>query len=167
MELTKKELLVFNYQLKILEKLYPSQATFFAKKHNTLNDGFVTKYRNMADFLFGELSEEDCLEVLNILDMYTAITSSLLKLEKSDNLHYHPFAKFNGFDGNNEGNRMAYVQIYMYDLDRFKEMRSVNKNSYNSGTPMLKIYRKMFQIWEGLGKDYNLSKAQIANVLGD
>jgi uncharacterized protein YfbU (UPF0304 family) len=121
----------------------------------------------MADFLFGELSEEDCLEVLNILDMYTAITSNLLKLEKSDNLHYHPFAKFNGFDGNNEGNRMAYVQYYMYDLDRFKEMRSVNINSYNSGTPMLKIYRKMFQIWEGFGKDYNLSKEQIANVLGD
>ena len=54
-----------------------------------------------------------------------------------------------------------------YDLDRFKEMRSVNINSYNSGTPMLKIYRKMFQIWEGFGKDYNLSKEQIANVLGD
>lgn len=121
----------------------------------------------MADFLFGKLSEEDCLEVLNILDIYTAITNSLPKLEKSDNLHYHPFAKFNGFDGNNDGNRMAYVQYYMYDLDRFKEMRSVNKNLYNSGTPMLKIYRKMFQIWEGFGKDYNLSKGQIAAVLGD
>ena len=78
--------------------------------------------------------------------MYTAITSSLLKLENSDNLHNHPFAKFNGFDGNNEGNRMAYVQYYMYDLDKHNEMRGVNKNSYNSDAPMLKIYRKIFQL---------------------
>ena len=110
MELTKKERLVFNYQLKILKKLYPREATFFVQKRNTLNNGFVAKCRNMADFLFGELSEEDCLEVL---DMWTAITSSLLKLEKSDNLHNHPFAKFNGFDGNNEGNRMAYLHYHI------------------------------------------------------
>ena len=46
-------------------------------------------------------------------------------------------------------------------------MRGVNKNSYNRNAPILKIYRKMFQLWEGFRKDYNLSKEQIATVLWD
>ena len=172
MELTEKERLAFIFQLRILEKLYPDEATHFAKKSNALEQGFTYEYGLIAEGLHTELSVADCKEVLNILDMYSAITFSLKELAKNDTLRNHHLAKFIGFDGNTETSLMLYVRYYIIDLNRFEELKEGPLPSYNSHMPMLNTYQKMLSRWQGYdgaygGKVFDLSHKQILAVLGD
>ncbi|MDG1314251.1 MAG: YfbU family protein [Flavobacteriaceae bacterium] len=166
MELTEKERLAFINQLQILEKLYPKDKKHFLQKRTALEKGFVYEYSKMTEFLYDELSKEDCEEVLNILEMYRAITLSLGELEEGDNLHEHSFAKFKGFDGNHEGNRMSYVKYYIDELQLYKELKMTSNGTFNSHSEMLETYQKMFKRWKELGKEPKLSQEQISTVLG-
>lgn len=166
MELTKKERLAFIYQLRILEALYPNEATFFVQKRTALEEGFALHYEWLVEHLNDELSEADCREVLDILDMYRAITFGLRKLNDGDALRKHRLAKFLGFDGNHEGPLMAYTRYFIVDLERYDELRDGKMPSFNSHTRMLGAYRDMLERWKGIDKNFELSREQIASVLG-
>lgn len=166
MELTKKERLAFIYQLRILEALYPDEATDFAQKRTALEDGYSLHYEWLAEHLSDDMSAEECREILDILDMYRAITFGLQKLEEGDALREHRLAKFRGFDGNNEGQLMAYVRYFIMDLDRFEELKQGKLPSFNSHMPMLGTYQAMLDRWKSIENGFELSRDQIAAVLG-
>jgi uncharacterized protein YfbU (UPF0304 family) len=166
MELTKKERLAYIYQLRILEALYPDEATEFAQNRTALENGFALHYDWLFENLRDELSDTECQDVLSILDMYRAITFSLRNLDEDDALHNHHLAKFRGFDGNNEGQLMAYVRYFIVDLDRYDELKEGKLPSFNSHTPMLPTYQRMHQRWRGVERKFELSREQIDIVLG-
>lgn len=166
MNLTKKERLSFIYQLRILEALYPSDAPAYARDRTALEEGYALHYSWMTNNLSKDLSEKDCGEVLDILDMYRALTFSLKDLPKNDKLHTHHLAKFRGFDGNNEGQLMGYVRYLMVDLDRFDELKQEGSLTVNSHTPMLDTYRTMLERWKETGQSFDLSPDNIAHILG-
>lgn len=166
MELTKKERLAFIYQLRILEALYPDEATDFAHKRTALEDGYALHYEWLTETLNDDMSAEECREVLDILDMYRAITFGLEKLVEGDVLREHRLTKFLGFDGNNEGQHMAYVRYLIMDLDRFEELKHGKLPSFNSHMPMLGTYRAMLARWEPIANKFELSRDQLAAVLG-
>ena len=120
----------------------------------------------MSESLNDELSEEQCKEVLDILDMYRAITFGLRDLDDGDALRGHHRAKFIGFDGNNEGQLMAYVRYFIVDLDRYEELKEGKLPSFNSHTPMLSTYRSMLKSWKSNAKKFELSRDDIAAILG-
>jgi len=166
MELTKKERLAFIYQLRILEALYPSEAPYFSQNRTALENGFSLHYGDLSESLNDELSEEQCKEVLDILDMYRAITFGLRELDDGDDLRDHHRAKFIGFDGNNEGQLMAYVRYFIVDLDRYDELKEGKFSSFNSHMPMLPTYQEMLTRWALLDKKHKLSRDDIVAVLG-
>jgi len=166
MELTKKERLSFIYQLRILEALYPDEAADFAHKRTALEDGYALHYQWLTESLTDDMSEEECREVLDILDMYRAITFGLTKLDESDPLRKDRLAKFPGFDGNNEGQLMSYVRYFIMDLDRYDELKEGRLPSFNSHMPMLSTYQKMLEGWRQFENKFELSRDQIAAVLG-
>lgn len=164
--MTRKERLAFIYQLRILEALYPEEASDFARNRTALENGFTLHYKWISESLRDELSEEECLEVLSILDMYRSITDGLRNLAKNDELHEHYLAKFRGFDGNNEGQLMAYVRYFIVDLERYDELKVGKLPSFNSHSPMLETYQKMLGRWENVGRKFKLSREEISSVLG-
>ncbi len=113
MNLTKKERLSFIYQLRILEALYPDDANYYARNRTALEEGYTLHYEWMVEHLYDELSEDECREVLDILDMYSEIAWGVEKLEEGDELKEHHLARFPGFDGNNETNLMSYVRYFV------------------------------------------------------
>lgn len=166
MQLTKKERLGFIYQLRILEALYPNQADEYAKHRIALEEGYALQYSWMTEYLYDELSEDDCREVINILDMYRVITFGLTKLPENDEIRNHHLAKFPGFDGNNETHQMAYARYFIIDLDRFSELRQDEYPYFNSHCPMLDTYRRMLERWETLRDKFKLSREDIASIFG-
>lgn len=166
MELTKKERLALIYQLRILEALYPDEAADFSHKRTALEDGYALHYEWLTENLSDELSKEECREILDILDMYRAITFGIQKLDDGDALREHNLAKFRGFDGNNEGQLMAYVRYFIIDLDRYDELKQGKLPSFNSHTPMLETYRAMLERWKSLDNKFELSRGQIAALIG-
>lgn len=104
-------------------------------------------------------------EIVDILDMYRFITFGLKKLPAGHELQNHFHAKFPGFDGNNEGAEMIYVEYFIDKSDRFTELKA---NGYNPHSPMLGKYRSMLEAWHAMG-DYSagaeLSEEQIRTLL--
>jgi uncharacterized protein len=167
MELTKKERLSFIHQFRILEALYPEEAADFAKHRTALEDGYVLHYDWMFEQLDDELSEADCREVLEILDMFRAIHYGLADLDPNDALQKHGNAKFSGFDGNHEGKQMAYAHYFIVDLGRFSELKTSEYPGFNSHWPTLETYRSMLVVWKEISTPsrFKLSRGQLQTIL--
>lgn len=165
MELSKKERLSFVNQLRILEALYPDDAGYYANQRKALEDGYALHYDWMFEHLSDELSEEQCREVIDILEMFSEIAWGLQKLGEDDELKKHHLAEFPGFDGNNETQLMAYARYFVVDLNRFEILKKSDYPYFNSHCPMLDTYRAMLARWRGLGSQHPLNRDQIATIL--
>ncbi len=162
-----KERLMLSNQLKILEKLYPEETEDLAKYRQAIEKGYELHYDDAPNiYPDGEcLPPEQCQEVLDILDMYRALTHSYQKLEKP--VIEESNIEFPGFDGNNETEQMAYAGYFMNTLGRFEELRDDSEyGDYNSHMQMLPVYGRMLEIWRGYGDErFNLSEEQIKRIL--
>src|SRR5258708_8853622 len=118
MHLDKKERLILSNQLKILEKLYPEEATYYALHRKALENGYSLNYEWLVEHFSEAMTETECLEVLDILDMYRAITFSYAKIKDPAGIEDF-WLKFRGFDGNNETSQYSYAQYFVADLGRF------------------------------------------------
>jgi uncharacterized protein YfbU (UPF0304 family) len=150
-------------QLLILEKLYPEEADYHAKNRKALEYGFQLHYKWLTENLSDGLTEEECKEILDILDMYRSLAFSWKRLNPSVEIPQEH--KFRGFDGNNEPELRSYVQYFIIELGRFDELTYGQKfPSFNSHTRMLERYRKQLKIWKQY--DFDLTSEQIASILG-
>lgn len=149
-------------QLLILEKLYPEEADYYARNRKALENGYELHYSWLTENISDGLSEEECKEVLDILDMYRSITFSWQRLHEGEELPEK--LKFRGFDGNNETALMGYVQYFVIDLERFDELTYGKEHPYfNSHCTMLDKYRRMLSVWKQY--DFDLTEDQIASVM--
>jgi uncharacterized protein YfbU (UPF0304 family) len=167
MELSKLERLNLINQFLILEKLYPEEADYYAKHRKAIQEGYKLHYRWIFEHLYDEMSEDECQEVLDILEMYRAFAWSYMgitgKKEVDERL------KFEGFDGNNESNQHSYASYFIIELDRFQELLYGKEYSdFNSHMPTMDRYRRMLEVWKSFGtpKQMRLSMDQIEQILG-
>ncbi|MFK8069034.1 MAG: YfbU family protein [Gammaproteobacteria bacterium] len=149
-------------QLLILEKLYPEDANYYTKHRKALENGYELHYSWLTENISDGLTEDQCREVLDILDMYRSITLSWQRLHEKKEIPEK--LKFKGFDGNNETSLMGYVQYFIIELDRFRELTYGSEHPYfNSHCPMIDNYRKKLAIWKKY--DFDLTEEQINTIL--
>jgi len=149
-------------QLLILEKLYPEDADYYSKNRKALENGYELHYSWLTENISDGLSEGECREVLDILDMYRSITFSWQRLHKD--IEIPDKLKFRGFDGNNETELMGYVQYFIIDLGRFDELTYGKEFPYfNSHRPMLNKYQRMLIIWRKY--QFDLTEEQINLIM--
>jgi len=165
MKLSRYERLVLSNQYRLLEALYPGEADYYSRHRKAVEEGYALNYRWLTEHLYEELSEEACREVLDVLDMYRAITFSIRDSEGTG-IDSKTFFPFPGFDGNNEAQELSYVHYFLTDLGRFEELRPPSPGSnLNSHCPMLPKYRGMLRVWKSLGDPHHLSQDEIAKIL--
>ncbi|QAA31315.1 YfbU family protein [Clostridium manihotivorum] len=168
MELTRVERIILANQYRILEALYPEDAESYANNRKALEEGFELHYSE----LFGSLSEnelnsEECREVIEILNLYRALTFSYEELEDKSDLDEYA-VMFRGFDLNDEyeGKRVIYARYFINDLDRFEELKyGKSYAECNSHSEMMPKYRRMLDKWQKLGKSFELTKDQIISIV--
>lgn len=164
MTLSKIERLLLINQFKILEKLYPDEYETYSNNRKALENGYELNY---SWFLPSDevMSEDDCREVLDILNMYRAITFSYKDLYDKDGINEESL-KFNGFDGNEECSQYSYASYLIIDLKRFKELTYGNEfPDLNSHFPMMPKYNKMLKFWRDNGKPPKMDKDFIKNII--
>jgi uncharacterized protein len=158
--LSKMERLNFANQFAILKALHKDDR-HSAEHYGYLQEIFLRGYEHLYyecfDNLWPALSEDVAEETLEILDMHRAILWSLG--EKPDPADVER-VKFRGFDGNNEAEYLAFGRFYTADGTRYAELKVVNSHH-----PTLARYRRMLAEWESMGKEQQLSKAQIGTIL--
>jgi uncharacterized protein len=165
MDLDMKDRLIIANQLLILEKLYPQEADYYAKHREAIESGYKLHYDWLVEHFSEEMPEEDCTEVLDILDMYRGLAIAYKKFADKVNIEESD-VRFPGFDGNYETRQMAYTRYFIVDLGRFEELRcGVKHPDFNSHTQMLDRYRKMLTKWKTYQDKYNMTEDQFKDLL--
>ncbi|CAK2832462.1 YfbU family protein [Vibrio breoganii] len=165
MKLNRQERLNLVNQFLILEKLYPEEADYYAKHRKAIAEGYELHYEWIYEGLWEGLSKADCQFVLEILDLYRAISFSSRHFT-NETVQKHSWYQFPGFDGNNESSYMAYCRYFIVDLERFDELRyGQDIPDLNSHAPTIKKYKAMLDTWHELGKPIDLTSEQIINIL--
>lgn len=118
-DLTEKERLLYAMQLEILEKLNPSEDKRYKNLRKAIEEGYTAHYCDLKEYIYEELSFDDCIFVTKVLNMYRGLINSSKK-NKSNKKR----VSFPGFDGNDglEGRMCSYVQYLFEDLDGYKEI---------------------------------------------
>ncbi|MFA7341268.1 MAG: YfbU family protein [Candidatus Obscuribacterales bacterium] len=158
--LSKVERLNFANQFAILKALHKDnkyEAEHYEYLEEIFRRGYERLYHECFDNLWNALPSEAAELTLDILDMHRALLWSLG--EKPDPADIER-VKFRGFDGNNESQHLSFAKFFTADGSRYPETRVVN-----SHMPTLDRYKKMLSEWERMGREHQLSKAQIEAIL--
>lgn len=165
MNLTKVERIIISNQFMILEKLYPEDANYYSTRRKALECGYKIHYDDIGEGYFDEMSEDESREVIDILDMYRALTFSYQRLQDKDGIDEEDI-HFDGFDGNDEIRQYLYAQYFILDLDRFEELKYGREHpDLNSHANRLNKYRAMLPVWKSFPDRFNLSSEQIRTIL--
>lgn len=165
MKMSLTERAIIANQLKILEKLYPEDAKNYAIYRTAIENGYEMHYFDFFEGSLEEMSKEECLEVIDILDMYRALTFSYQKLTDKTGIDENEI-HFDGFDGNEEPRQYWYARYFILDLDRFKELTYGQEYpDLNSHCNKLETYRGMLSVWKSIEDRFNLNADQMRRIL--
>lgn len=157
MTLNKIERLILANQFKVLERLHPHRARKYAEACEILEYGHSLHYDELFQNFTEGLAEEQCREVMDILDMYRALNASYSSVPQ-DRGDSTGSVLFRGFDGNNETAYMAYAYFLIHKKQVWQELSKVDLNSH---VEMLPRYRAMLRRWNSSANRYELTKDEI------
>lgn len=119
-----------------------------------------------------ELPEEFSF-VIDVLDMWSFIEDGLKSLDSAGRAELEAAAgkfaltaKFDGFDGNNETELMAYTRLLVHDLNRFSDFKG---RSFNSHSMRAERYAAMYSVFEPIRDllmgERELNAEELAQIL--
>jgi len=160
MELTKIERLILFNQYRILGKLDPDDARASDEACKILESGYTLEYETLASHIDTEVSEEQCREVRDVLDMYRALKIAYRDLPAGTLTAGD--ATFLGFDGNEETEQFAYATFLIEMQDKWGESKQDPRNSH---WPVLSRYRTMLRSWKESANKWELTPVDTARIL--
>lgn len=163
MELSRKERLILANQHRILELLDEGSADHHRETWQILVRGYELAYEWVADGLWEETPVSTCQEVINILELYRALTFSRERLGEVEDLD-EADVEFRGFDGNEESEHYSFASFLVDTQGKWGELSDAG-DGLNSHMPMLYRYREMFRVWdEEMGREPRLNEQQIQRI---
>ena len=160
LKLTDTERLILANQYEILATLKDDDS--YARLAEELCDGHEWLYQQHFDYFSPNMREEDAEFVVTILGIYSDLRESYQQLDDKSGIEPYQ-VEFPGFDGNNEGELLAFSRA-LRNSDRFVD--TVPERGKNSHMPTRDIYSRMMEKWEELGKPhFPLSREQILTLL--
>jgi len=164
-ELNKFERLLLMSQYRILSLLDQSNADYYDKLRDALENGYVASYQ---DDLFAGirdgLSVEQCAFVREVMNMYDALQRSYDALDDKKGIE-EEYTKFPGFDSNYEPAHLGYARFVVEREGWFSHLKPFSAD-FISHTPMLDQYRRMTDVWKLAGNRYELTRDDISAILG-
>lgn len=149
-------------QFRTLALLDKSDAPTYLRHAKALERGYSGQYEFLEN-LSPEMSQEDCDFVVDVLDMYDALQTSVTQLGAGAGIADSK-VRFLGFDGNNEGRFMGYSR-FIVEGGQFDYL-DMNKD-HNSHMPMVQSYKQMLKKWRALGESHAMPAGDVSAVLGE
>lgn len=150
--------IIYN-QLEILKKVDQSGAKDYEIQQQIIDGGYTTRYGEVLTVQEQEVSEHVQREVFDILDMFRALDNAIA-------VGWKPAtpadAKFQGFDGNNDGDYYSFAQ-HLLDVENLFAESAPMKNSHSSGT--IERYRRMLNEWKKAPHPFRLTHAEADAII--
>lgn len=125
--LTMTERLLLANQSRILAALDPDEADYYARRSETLEEGYAGEYGDVFAAVGPELTRTECALVWDLLDMFRVLSASIEALSPADRAvlgeERIDRLQFQGFDISDEleGRLLSYVQ-YLVRGRRWSEV---------------------------------------------
>ena len=162
MEMTNAQRLILSNQYKMMTMLDPDNAERYRRQQTIVERGYGLQMREL-DREFGELSEETCRIVINIMELHHAMHVSWTNLKDRSALDERRLA-FLGFDAATEARYLGYVRFMVNIEGRYTHFDS-GSHGFNAQTPMWEKYQRMLTVWQTCPRQYHLSANEIAQII--
>jgi uncharacterized protein len=150
--------IIYN-QLEILKKVDPSSAKDYEIQQQIIDGGYTTRYGEVLTVQEQEVPDHVQREVFDVLDLFRALDNAIVVGWKPANV---ADAKFQGFDGNNDGDYYAFAQ-HLLDVEGLYGESAPMKNSHSSAT--IDRYRRMLNEWKKAAAPYRLTDAEADAII--
>jgi uncharacterized protein YfbU (UPF0304 family) len=162
--------LFLSNQMRILEALYPDEAEGIAVQREAIERGYEMLFGWDMDHIYtGDemMSVEESHEVWTTLEMFDAINRFMKKTDDLE-IKKSPYAKFAGYDGNNESKFMSFTAYTVERLKRFEHVPLQKAKYWNSHMPVRGIYCRMVSEWHNIPQKrrFELSIDDVKSILG-
>lgn len=162
MEMTHAQRLILSNQYKIMTMLDPENAGRYRRLQTIVERGYGLQMREL-DREFGQITEETCREVIDIMEMYHALHVSWCNLGKPNEVDERRVT-FLGFDAATEARLLSYVRFMVNTEGRYTHF-DAGTHGFNAQTPMLEKYQRMRKIWHACPRQYHLSANEITQIV--
>lgn len=164
MKITSAQRLILSNQYQLMSQLDPQNTDKYARLKVIVERGYKLQLREL-DKDFGEISEETCREVIDIMEMYHALNESysMLTPNEQEDIDSRRL-QFWGFDAATESSLMHYVRFLTENEGLYPQFDKA-QHHFNSQQPMQEKYQRMLISWRHCPRQYHLSQAEINRVM--
>ena len=162
MEMTHAQRLILSNQYKMMTMLDPDNAARYSRLQTIVERGFGLQMREL-DREFGELKEETCRTVIDIMEMYHALHVSWTNLKDRQSIDERRVT-FLGFDAATEARYLSYVRFMVNTEGRYTHF-DAGTHGFNAQTPMWEKYQRMLGVWHSCPRQYHLSSNEIQQII--
>ncbi|KAB7673295.1 YfbU family protein [Plesiomonas shigelloides] len=162
MEMTNAQRLIISNQYHLMAMLDPAQADRYRRLQTIVECGYGLQLREL-DRHFGEISEDDCRTIIDVMEMYHALQVSFNNLADAGTIDRRRL-NFLGFDAASESHLLGYVRFLTETEGRYPQFDAC-EHCFNAQMPMWAKYQRMLQVWHACPRQYHLSAAEITQIV--
>lgn len=163
MEMTNAQRLILSNQYFLMSQMDPDNANKYKRLQTIVERGYELQMRELNKE-FGCLTEAECREVIDILEMYHAMQESHKMLADCEAKEVDQRRlQFLGFDIAREAQLVHYVR-FLVDSEGLYTQYDKADHHFNSQMPMLDKYRRMLTTWRNCPRQYHLSAAEFKQI---
>ncbi len=163
MEMTNAQRLILSNQYNLMAQMDPANATKYQRLQTIVERGYELQMRELNKD-FGCLVEDECREIIDIMEMYHAMQESNKMLAEEEQLQVDQRRlTFLGFDIATEAQYVNYVR-FLVDSEGLYPQFDKGDHHFNSQMPMLEKYRRMHTTWRNCPRQYHLCATELTQI---
>ncbi|MCB5359110.1 hypothetical protein BCU90_10060 [Vibrio lentus] len=163
MEMTNAQRLILSNQYYLMSQMDPENSAKYQRLQTVVERGYELQMRELNKE-FGCLTEAECREVIDIMEMYHAMQESNKMLAEQERAEVDQRRlQFLGFDIASEAQVVHYVR-FLVDSEGLYPQFDKADHHFNSQMPMLEKYRRMLTTWRNCPRQYHLCATELSQI---
>lgn len=163
MEMTNAQRLILSNQYYLMSQMDPENSAKYQRLQTVVERGYELQTRELNKE-FGCLTEAECREVIDIMEMYHAMQESNKMLAEQERVEVDQRRlQFLGFDIASEAQSVHYVR-FLVDSEGLYPQFDKADHHFNSQMPMLEKYRRMLTTWRNCPRQYHLCATELSQI---
>ncbi|MEZ9952058.1 hypothetical protein BCT41_12060 [Vibrio splendidus] len=163
MEMTNAQRLILSNQYYLMSQMDPENSAKYQRLQTVVERGYELQMRELNKE-FGCLTEAECREVIDIMEMYHAMQESNKMLAEQERAEVDQRRlQFLGFDIASEAQSVHYVRFLVNSEGLYPQFDKADHH-FNSQMPMLEKYRRMLTTWRNCPRQYHLCATELSQI---
>ena len=163
MEMTSAQRLILSNQYYLMSQMDPENSAKYQRLQTIVERGYELQMRELNKE-FGCLTEAECREIIDIMEMYHAMQESNKMLAEQERAEVDQRRlQFLGFDIASEAQSVHYVR-FLVDSEGLYPQFDKADHHFNSQMPMLEKYRRMLTTWRNCPRQYHLCATELSQI---